>query len=99
VQQWLLNEKYWQLPFLMNSLEIFILVYILLILVTAKFIVKYFKSFRKSLYWFLYPSILSIWSKKTWDKDFNNSFKMEIFSLVSFILFWVGIFIYQWLIP
>lgn len=82
----------------MSSLQIFILVDIILLLIAAKFIFKNFKSFRKSLYWFIYPNFISIWSKKMWDKDFDNSFKMEMFLLFAFILFWLNVFFYKWLI-
>ena len=82
----------------MSTLQIFILADIIVLLIAAKLIFKNFKSFGKSLYWFIYPNILSIWSKKKWDKDFNNSFKLEMFLLFAFVLFWLSVFLYKWLI-
>lgn len=81
----------------MSTLQIFISVDIIFLLIAAKLIFKYLKSFRKSLYWFFYPNIVSILTKK-WDKDFQNSFKMEIFLVVTFIIFGLNALVYKFLI-
>ena len=79
----------------MSILKIFISVDVVLMLIAAKLIFKDFKTFRKSLYWFIYPNVLTVWTKKTWDKDINNSIKMEMLLLVAFILFGLNILVYK----
>jgi len=81
----------------MSTLQIFISVDIILLLIVAKFIFKDFKSLGKSLYWFLYPNIVSILTKK-WDKDFENSFKMEIFIVVIFVIGLLNFLLYKFIL-
>jgi hypothetical protein len=81
----------------MSTFQLFILAYIILLLLAARLIFKDFKSLKKSAYWFIYPNFLSVWSKKKWNKDFTNSFKMEFFLLVAFVLFWLSAFLYRFL--
>lgn len=82
----------------MSTLQVCIIANMILTLIGAKLIFKDGKGFRKSIYWFIYPDFISIWSKKTWDKDFNESFKMTWFLLFVFVLFWLNIFVYKWFI-
>ena len=63
----------------------------------AKLIFKDIKSFKKSLHFF-YPNIFSMWSKKTRDIDFNNTFKMGILLIVIFIISGLNGFVYKLLI-
>lgn len=81
----------------MSTFQLFLLADILLLLLAARLIFKDLSSFKKSVYWFIYPNILSVWSKKKWNKDFKHSFKMEFFLLVAFILFWLSVFLYRFL--
>ena len=60
----------------------------------AKLIFKDIKSFKKSLHFF-YPNIFSMWTKKTRDKDFNNTFKIEILLVVIFIISGLNVLVYK----
>jgi hypothetical protein len=81
----------------MSTLQIFITVDTFILLIAAKLIFKNFKSFGKSLYWFLYPNIVSILTKK-WDKDFENSFKMEVFIVVIFLIGLLNFLIFKFIL-
>ena len=85
------------LPLLMSTLQIFITVDIIILLIAAKLIFKDFRSFGKSVYWFMYTNIVSIITRK-WDKDFQHSFKMEMFIVVIFLIGLLNFLLYRFIL-
>jgi hypothetical protein len=82
----------------MSKLTAFIIVDLVLVLFAGIVVFKNFKNFGKSLYWLIYPNIISIWSKKRWDKDFNNTFRFELFLLLAAVLIGLNILVFKFLL-
>lgn len=57
-----------------------------ILFIIGKFIFKDFKTFFKSLYWFIYPNFISIWNKDKWNKDIHYSTKLSLFILVIIVM-------------
>lgn len=55
----------------------FIIINIVLVVVAGIVCFKSLKNLKKSLYWLIFPDFISIWSKKLWDKDFENTFVLR----------------------
>ncbi len=66
---------------------------LILALLLIKLIFKTLKNFWRSIYYYLYPNIISI-LKKDYDNDFNYTHKLLLFiaSLILIILLEVSIF-------
>ena len=82
----------------MSKLTAFIIVDLVLVLFAGIVVFKNFKNFSKSLYWLIYPNIISIWSKKRWEKDFNNTFHFELFLLLAAVLIGLNILVFKFLL-
>jgi len=82
----------------MTELEVFLLVEFAIILIVGRLCFKNFKTLRKAIYWTIFPNFVSIWSKKLWDKDFNNSWPLSVFILVFFIASLLNFLVFKYLI-
>jgi hypothetical protein len=74
---------------------VYLIVYLMSLLITAKIYFKTFTTFKKSLGWFLYPKSILIWSKEDWDRGMPHSIRFEVFLLIAIILFWALAFIFR----
>ena len=83
---------------LMSKLQTFILVSTLLVIFSGIITFKNFKNLRKSIYWLVFPDMVSIFSKKLWDKDFENTFRFEKFLVLSVLLVGVNAFFFKFLL-
>jgi hypothetical protein len=59
---------------------------------------KSFKNLKKSLYWLLFPDLISIWSKKLWEEDLKNTFRFEVFALFAAALVGVNYLIFKFIL-
>lgn len=82
----------------MSKLQTFILVSTLLVIFSGIITFKNFKNLRKSIYWLVFPDMVSIFSKKLWDKDFENTFRFEKFLVLSVLLVGVNAFFFKFLL-
>ena len=82
-----------------NKATLFWSVDAILIVASALICFKNFATFKKALYWYLFPNYISIWSKKLWEKDFENSYPFKMFVLLSIILIGINLLIFTYLVP
>ena len=85
------------MPF-MTKLEVFLLVELAIVLIVGRLCFKNFKTLRKAIYWTIFPNIVSVWSKKMWDKDFNNSWPLTVFMFVFSIASLLNFLVFKYLI-
>ncbi len=64
---------------------IILLINLVLALLLIKVIFKTFKNFLRSIYYYLYPNIISI-LKKDYDNDFNYTHKLLLFIVIIVII-------------
>jgi hypothetical protein len=89
------DERY--MPF-MTKVEVFLLVELAIVLIVARLCFKNFRTLRKAIYWTIFPNIVSMWSKKLWEKDFNNSWPLTVFIVVFSIASLLNILVFKYLI-
>ncbi len=65
-------------------LYFFVILNIALIFIAGRIVFNSFKEFKKSLFWVLFPDIISMFSKKLWQKDFENSGSFYAFIIYAF---------------
>jgi len=82
----------------MTKLETFLLVELVIVFIVGKLCFKDFGTLRKALYWTMFPNFISIWSRKLWDKDFNNSWPMTVFIAIFFIASLLNFLVFKYLI-
>lgn len=82
----------------MTEFQFFLVISIILVIIAGVIYFKNFKNLRKSLYWLAFPNIISIWSKKRWDKDFENAFRFEKFIVLAAALVGINFLIFKYLI-
>jgi len=70
----------------MEKSELFLWVSLALILISGVIVFNNFGNLRKTFYWLLFPNFISVWIKKLWDKDFENTFRFELFLLLAALL-------------
>jgi hypothetical protein len=73
----------------------FIVINIILVIVAGVVCFKNFKNLKKSIYWLLFPNIISVWSKRLWDDDFKNTFRFEVFALLAAALVGINYLIFK----
>jgi hypothetical protein len=78
---------------------IFWLVNAVLIIISGIVCFRSFSNFGKTIYWMIFPNIISLFSKKLWKKDFENTFRFELFFLLSIILVGLNYLIFRFLVP
>jgi hypothetical protein len=61
----------------------FIIINIVLIGVAGIVCFRNYKNLKNSLYWLVFPNLISIWSMKRWNKDFENTFRFELFAILA----------------
>ncbi len=76
----------------------FIVISLILVVTSGVLCFKNLKNFRKSLYWLLFPNIISIWSKKIWNRDFENTFRFDLFVFLSVILVGMNYLIFRFIL-
>ena len=82
----------------MTKIEVFLLVELVMGLIVGRLCFKNFKTLRKAIYWTIFPNIVSVWSTKLWDKDFNNSWPLTVFMFVFCIVSLLNILVFKYLI-
>lgn len=80
----------------MTKLTWFIIINSVLGVTAGMVCFKNFKNLKKFLYWFLFPNLISLWLKKLWDKDFENTFRFEIFIVLAAALVGVNYLIFKY---
>ncbi len=81
----------------MSKLSAFILVSFVLIIVSGVICFRTFKNLKKSLYWLFFPDFISIWSKKMWRKDLDNTVRFELFLVLAAVLVGINFLIFKYL--
>ncbi|RYE41079.1 MAG: hypothetical protein EOP48_24195 [Sphingobacteriales bacterium] len=76
----------------------FVVISFVLVIIAGIICFKSFKNLKKSLYWLLFPDMVSIWSKKLWDEDFKNTFRFEVFALLAAALVGVNYLIFKFIL-
>jgi len=76
----------------------FIAIDIILVIGAGIACFRSFKNLKKSLYWLLFPNMISIWSKKLWDEDFKSTFRFEIFVLLAAALVGTNYLIFKFIL-
>jgi len=82
-----------------DKTEIFWLVNAVLIIISGMLCFRSFSNLCKAIYWLIFPNIISIFSKKLWKNDFENTFQIELFFLFSIILIGLNYLIFRFLVP
>ena len=82
----------------MTKIEVFLLVELAIVLIVGRLCFKNFKTLLKAIYWTVFPNIVSVWSKKLWDKDFNNSWPLTVFVFVFSIASLLNFLVFKYLI-
>lgn len=57
-----------------------------------------FKNLFQSIFWMLFPDSVSLWSKKLWKEDFENTFRFEVFALIVAALLGINYLIFRFII-
>jgi hypothetical protein len=76
----------------------FIIINIVLIVAAGILCFKNLNNLKKSLYWLIFPNLISIWSKKLWDKDFENTFRFELFVVLAASLVGINYLIFKFVL-
>jgi hypothetical protein len=76
----------------------FVVVSIVLVIIAGIICFKSFKNLKKSIYWLFFPDVISIWSKKLWDEDFKNTFRFEVFALLTGALVAINYLIFKFIL-
>lgn len=76
----------------------FVLISLILVLIAGIICFKNLKNLRRSIYWLFYPNIISVWSKKIWGKDFEHTFRFELFIILGAVLVGVNYLIFKHII-
>jgi hypothetical protein len=82
-----------------DKTAIFWSINLVLMLIAAVICFKNLANLRKTLYWLIFPNFISVFSKKLWAKDFENSFRFELFMVLSAILIGLNYLIFKFLVP
>jgi hypothetical protein len=80
----------------MSKFAVFMLVNLLLVVGAGIVSFKDFKTLGKSLYWLLYPNIISMWSRKKRSQDFENTFRFEIFLVICVLLIGLNYLLFKY---
>lgn len=82
----------------MTRPTLFIVTNIIIIVTAGIVCFKNFRNLRKSLSWLFFPDIIAIWSKKRWTKDFENTFRFEVFILLTAVLIGINYLIFKYIL-
>jgi hypothetical protein len=82
-----------------SKVELFWAINVILLFISAFISFRNLSNLRKTIYWLIFPNIISIWSKKLWRKDFENTFRFEVFVVLSAILIGLNFLIFKFLVP
>jgi hypothetical protein len=82
----------------MSKLSSFILIDIILVIISGIIVFKDFRTFGRTIYWLMFPNIISIWSKKVLRKDIDNSIRADYFILLSAFLIGLNYLIFKFLL-
>jgi hypothetical protein len=82
----------------MTKQVLFLVISFVLVIIAGAICFKSFKNLKKSLYWLLFPDMISIWSKKLWDEDFKNTFRFEVFAVFAVALVGINYLIFKFIL-
>ena len=70
----------------MDKYSLFLLISAVLVILAGVIVLKNFNNLGKSIYWLIYPDIISVWSKKKRRKDREHTFRFGVFILLCALL-------------
>lgn len=82
----------------MSKYHWFLIVSLIMVVAAGIICFKNVKNLKRSLYWLVFPDFISIWSKKTWEKDFKNSFRFGVFIALSAILVGLNYLVFRFVL-